>query len=256
MNGILLWAGMTEFSTVDYPGKPCAVVFLCGCPFHCPWCHSPELALADSKACDETRSDTIVDRLKQNFLISAVTITGGEPLMQLQLINLLRAIKTETKLLTKIDSNCFFPEQLEKALPLLDSISTDIKAPFNEKYGVAVGRQDWKNVVEQVKKSHEILQDYKVKNPNFLIEVRTTIVPDLIDNMKDIEQIARQVAYLNADIYTLQQFRPTKTLDSNYELKKIPSREEVLELAKIAITLLQKTKVRIVTEENGFEDVE
>ncbi len=257
MNNKLLWAGMLDFSAVDYPGKPCAIMFLCGCPFRCPWCHSPELALADPNSCVEKNIDEIVERLKQNFVISAVSITGGEPLMQPTTIELLKLIKTETTLLTKIDSNCYFPEQTEKALPFLDAISIDIKAPLtSEKYAVAVGKKDLENLIERIKQSHDLLKQWKTSHPNFLIEVRTTIVPEINDKQEDIQQICQQINYIGADIYTLQQFRPTKTLATAYKAKKQPKREKIIALAKVAKSVLKKTKVRIVTEENGFEDIE
>jgi len=249
----LLWAGMLDFSTVDYPGKLCAVIFLGGCPFRCPWCHSPELATADTQTCKEKSVSEIVKQLKQNFVIDAVSITGGEPLLQPSTINLLETIKNQTTLLTKIDTTCFFPEQLEKALPFLDAISIDIKAPLNEKYSKATDRNDWELVINNLKRAHNILKNWKRSNPSFMLEVRTTIVPEINNKTEDIEQISHQIAYLNADIYTLQQFRPTKTLDKAYEAKEQISREKIVEWAKIAKTILPNTKVRLITKEKGFE---
>lgn len=257
MTNKILWAGMLDFSAVDYPGKACAIMFLCKCPFRCPWCHSPELVLEDPATCTEIDIDELVERLKQNFTISAASITGGEPTMQPALIDLLKAIKAKTTLSTKIDTNGFFPEQLEKALPFLDAISTDIKAPQdNEKYGAAVGRNDLKNLVERIKQSHKILKEWKSAHPNFLIEVRTTIVPNINDNAEDIKQISQEVAYIGADIYTFQQFRPGKTLENSYKTKQQTSYNKMLELARVAKSLLPNTKVRIVTQEKGFEIIE
>ena len=40
--------GVVPFSTVDYPGRICAVVFLQGCPWRCGYCHNPHLQATDS----------------------------------------------------------------------------------------------------------------------------------------------------------------------------------------------------------------
>ncbi|MBU4072457.1 MAG: hypothetical protein KJ773_09820, partial [Candidatus Thermoplasmatota archaeon] len=32
------FAGIVHSSTIDYPGKMCAVVYLSGCNFRCPFC--------------------------------------------------------------------------------------------------------------------------------------------------------------------------------------------------------------------------
>ena len=34
-------AGITPFTTIDFPGKLSAVVFIQGCPWRCPYCHNP-----------------------------------------------------------------------------------------------------------------------------------------------------------------------------------------------------------------------
>jgi pyruvate formate lyase activating enzyme len=35
--------GLQKISLIDYPGKICAILFLQGCNFRCPYCHNPEL---------------------------------------------------------------------------------------------------------------------------------------------------------------------------------------------------------------------
>jgi len=35
--------GFQRFSLIDYPDKICAIVFIQGCNFRCPYCHNPEL---------------------------------------------------------------------------------------------------------------------------------------------------------------------------------------------------------------------
>lgn len=247
----LRFAGIVDHSTLDYPGKSTAVLYLCGCPFRCPWCQNRELVL-EGENCRETEIDSIIEKLKENFLVDAVSVTGGEPLMQQETIELLKRIKSETKLLLKIDTNLYFPKMLGNSLQYLDFFSTDIKAPLDERYGRVAGLPEhWEEIVARVRKSLKILKDWDRKK-----EARTTIVPGLIDSKKDIEEIARVVGDTGFSLYTLQQFRPEGTLDPAYERVGSPSPELMQELGKAAKEHLPDTKVQIVTEKNGFEEIE
>jgi len=244
------FAGIVDNSTIDYPEKLSAVVYLCGCPYRCPWCQNAELVFNEGN-CKPTGIDEIIDQLKENFLIQAVCVTGGEPLMQKETIEFLKRIKSETDLLLKIDSNGFFPERLKKALPLLDFFTTDVKAPPNERYGGVVGLPDqWQKIVERVEKSLDILKKW-----NHQKEARTTIVPNLIDKKEDIEKIAKLVDEVGFTLYTLQQFRAERTLDPEYEKIQSPSLELMQEMGVTAKEHLPKTKVQIVTQQNGFEEI-
>jgi len=244
------FAGIVDHSTLDYPGKVAAVVYLCGCPFRCPWCQNRELVLEEEN-CRLTEIDSIIAELKENFLIDAVSVTGGEPLLQEETIELLKRIKSETKLLLKIDTNCYFTEMLEKTLPYLDFFTTDIKAPLDERYGNVVGLPDhWKEIVERIKKSLAILKDWDHEK-----EARTTIVPALIDRKEDIEEIAKTIKDTGFTLYTLQQFRPERTLDPEYKKIQSPSPEIMYELGKAAKKHLPDIKVQIVTEKIGFEEI-
>ena len=244
----LYLANILDSSTVDYPGKLASVIYLCICPYSCPFCHNPELK--DIKNCSLTEIDYIVDLLKDNFLIDAVCITGGEPLAQEETIELLRALKQNTDFLLKIDHNLYFPDRLELALPFLDMISTDIKAPLDERYGKLTGRSDWETVVKNVKKSLELLKTWDKPK-----EGRTTVVPGMNDSEDDIREVANIIKDYNYDILTLQQFRNDKTLDPKLMELTPPSLEKMRSLGRVAKEILPDRTVKIVTAESGFEEI-
>jgi len=244
------FAGIVDHSTIDYPGELSAVIYLCGCPYRCPWCQNEELVF-EKENCKPTDIDYIIDQLKENFLIQSVCVTGGEPLMQKETIELLKRIKSETDLLLKIDTNCFFPKRLKEVLPFLDFFTTDVKAPLDKQYGDVIGLPNqWMKVVERVKQSQDILM--KWSQPK---EARTTIVPGLIDKKEDIRKTAEIVNKVGFTTYTLQQFRADRTLDPKYKEIKSPSLELMHELGRAAKQYLPKTKVQIVTLQNGFEEI-
>ncbi len=243
------FAGIVDYSSVDFPGHVCAVIYLCRCLFRCPYCQNADVALADPEVCRETEISEIIKNLKENFIIDAITVTGGEPLMQNETYELCMRIKNETNLLLKIDHNGFYPETLQKFLPLIDFIALDIKAPFTEKYGIAVGRTDWENVVERVKHTCEILAKWDGKK-----EARTTVVPTLTDENEIIE-IAKIVNRYKFSLYTLNEFRAERTLDDKFQNVRPYDYEKMLNLGKIAKEYSDKTEIYVVTSKKGREKI-
>lgn len=55
-----------------------AVLFVSGCPHHCPGCHN-EVA-QDYNYGEEFKENEILERIKNNSILNGITISGGEPL--------------------------------------------------------------------------------------------------------------------------------------------------------------------------------
>lgn len=245
---MLNFAGIVDSSTIDYPGKVVAVVYLCGCDFRCPFCHNRDIVLNPEKFCKKIEIDDIVKQLEENFLIQGVCITGGEPLLQGETIDLIKKLK-KTRLLVKLDTNTSYPEKLAEVINFVDYVAIDLKAPI-EMYGLATGLSNTTEIIESLKKSLIILKNSKVSK-----EARTTIVPGINDKEEDIAKIANIVSEHGFDIYTLQQFRPKNTLDPEYENKESPSVEHMRKLGTVAKKILSNTRVRVGTLKHGFEDI-
>ncbi|CEG12526.1 Anaerobic ribonucleoside-triphosphate reductase activating protein [groundwater metagenome] len=243
------FAGIVDYSSVDFPGHVSAVIYLCECPYRCPWCQNADVALSKSETCKPKEISKIIENLKENFIIDSVTITGGEPLMQNETYELCQKIKSETNLLLKIDHNGFYPEILQNFLPQLDFVSVDIKAPFNEKYKISTGRNDLKNVVGKVKKTCEILSLWNKKK-----EARTTVVPTLIDE-DEIVEIAKSINKYKFSFYTLNEFRADRTLDEKFQSIIPYSYEKMLNLGKLAKQHLDNNDVYVVTSKKGKEKI-
>jgi len=112
--------GFQRFSLIDYPDKICAIVFTQGCNFRCPYCHNP--GLVDTKrpvphtgGLEEEEILSFLDKRKGK--LDAVTITGGEPLLQSDLDGFLLAVKG-LGYLVKLDTNGSFPSRLENIIDL------------------------------------------------------------------------------------------------------------------------------------------
>ena len=75
------------FGTVDGPGIR-YVVFVKGCPMRCKYCHNPdtwEMAGGTKMTVDEILTD--YDKYKPFLKEGGLTVTGGEPLMQIDFLN-------------------------------------------------------------------------------------------------------------------------------------------------------------------------
>lgn len=77
--GLIRLAGVESESVVDGPGLR-GVVFFQGCPHHCPGCHNPETWSLDGGSLKSV--DEVWRMLRYNPLLSGITISGGEPLLQ------------------------------------------------------------------------------------------------------------------------------------------------------------------------------
>ncbi|MDI3546549.1 MAG: pyruvate formate lyase activating enzyme [Halanaerobiales bacterium] len=207
-------AGFQKTSLIEYPGKIVSVIFTQGCNLKCPYCHNSELISLESKKGTYFPVDNLLSFLqKRKGLIDGISITGGEPTLQPDLIELAREIKA-FGLRIKLDTNGTNPAILKRLIVnnLLDYIAMDVKAPLS-KYEVITGRG---KLSDQIKQSIELIKEAGTGQAGIEYEFRTTVVPGLheIDDIKQIGLMIRSGAK-----YYLQNFRPVNTLDP--ELMKV-----------------------------------
>lgn len=88
------YSSYESFGAVDGPGLR-LVYFLQGCPLRCKYCHNPETQ-AINKEKQITVSEIIdhYEKSKEFYLHGGITISGGEPLLQ---IDFIIALFTELK---------------------------------------------------------------------------------------------------------------------------------------------------------------
>ena len=72
-------AGIVKESVVDGPGIR-MVVFVQGCPHHCPGCHNENTQ--DPFGGYLSTVQEVIDQLPSNPLVTGMTFPGGEPFMQ------------------------------------------------------------------------------------------------------------------------------------------------------------------------------
>lgn len=132
--------GFERYSLCDWPGRPCAVLFLGGCNLRCPTCHNGQLAWNMSKLSVISRTDLKAYFRDRAGWLDGVTVTGGEPTCVPGLGELLYALK-QYKLPVKLDSNGMRPEIIQDILEsdLVDVFAVDVKGPYH-KYPELTGK--------------------------------------------------------------------------------------------------------------------
>lgn len=212
-----MYVGGSVISTVEFHGNMSLVLFMSKCPLACRYCHNVEL-LEDNT---EKSFEEIKQEIDSSFdFLDAVVISGGEPLVQTDaVIEILQYVR-QIGLKTKLDTSGIYPENLKRILDLnlLDYVSLDIKTTFS-KYRKITGA----NVGFQVKKSMELINEAGVH-----LEARTTYVPTL-HTKKDIKNLVDEI---EAEVYTIQQFRNKNVLDPALEKVEVPNPHDLAELAR------------------------
>lgn len=124
-------AGIVNDSIVDGPGlRMC--IFTQGCDKSCEGCHNPEARLLSGG--EDYPFTTIFEKIKKNPLLSGITFSGGEPLIQAkELIPLAELIKQEDLDLALYTGDTFeeiLQKNDEDVLTLLSMCDILIDGPF------------------------------------------------------------------------------------------------------------------------------
>ena len=235
-----MYIGGTVISSVEFHGNMSLVVFMSKCPLACRYCHNVELLEDDTEMSFEelfAEIDGAAD------FLDAVVVSGGEPLVQSDdVIEILKYVKAKG-LKTKLDTSGIYPDKLEQIIDegVLDYVSLDVKAPFS-KYKKVTGA----NVGSKVRKSMNLINDAGIN-----LEIRTTYVPTL-HTKKDIHNLVDEI---EADCYTIQQFRNKNVLDPALESVEVPNPHDLRKLAH-EIRPYFKGQMKLKTAEFGEETIE
>lgn len=216
-------AGLVPFTTIDFPEKLAAVVFFQGCPLRCPFCHNPNLQPFDKTGM--MAWDDVVSFLSgRKKRLDGVVFSGGEPLMQPDIKELVEEIKN-LGFQVAIHTSGVYPKRLESIISLVDWVGLDVKAP-KEKYNLLTG---CKNVSENVYETLQLLLDKKKK-----FEVRTTLDPRYL-SIKDIFDLAAELKNFSVETYALQKYRTfegDKNPPSQFEIDSFFENEELISYLK------------------------
>jgi len=217
--------GFIETSFIDWPGRTCAVLFLGGCNFRCPFCHNHPLVLQHSGELVSYPIEEILAKLGPlKKWLGGVSISGGEPTLDPQLPILLQIIR-EVGFQTKIDTNGSRPDILTRLLHdgLLNMVAMDVKTVMiGDKYERCAGtRVDLK----KIRKSIEL-----IKASGLAHEFRMTILPRY-HSREDIIAWARELG--GGSSLKLQNYNPRSPMYPDLAGDKGFSPDEFTELEQL-----------------------
>lgn len=130
-----------SFGTVDGPGTR-FVVFLKGCNLRCQYCHNPDTWKMHG-AIEMTAEEIIAKYMKvAEFVQGGITVTGGDPLLQMEFLIELLTLAKENNIHTAVDTSggVFNPksprfmEQMGRLIQVTDLFLLDIKHIDNEEH--------------------------------------------------------------------------------------------------------------------------
>ena len=186
--------GYQKLTLLDFPGRTACTVFTGGCNLRCPFCHNA--GLVRTPLAEPNRTDEVLEYLqKRRGILDGVCVTGGEPLLQPDLVGFLQAVK-EMGYAVKLDTNGMLPVRLSEVLAtkLVDYVAMDIKSS-PDGYPAATGTDA---DVSAVSDSLSILRDSGIP-----YELRTTAVRG-IHTEADFAAIGRWIGDVPA--YFIQRF--------------------------------------------------
>ncbi len=173
-----------SFGTVDGPGIR-YVVFLQGCPLRCQYCHNPDTWGAGGTEYSVEQVVTQALRYKNYFgEKGGVTVTGGEPLLQIEFVTeLFTALKAkgvhtciDTSGFTFQKDNSASVEKHEKLMAVTDLVLLDIKHIDEERCKALTGQSNANTLAFA-----QFLSE--IGKPTW---VRQVLVPGITDGEEDL----------------------------------------------------------------------
>ena len=218
----------------------------------CPYCHNPDLVLKE-RFVTETEQEKITEDffsyvLKRKNLLDGVVFSGGEPLLQADLQEVLYQLKNEGFSI-KLDTNGLLPNLLKDLVTkgLIDYVALDYKSNFSgwHKATGIESTQSKESQYIQWQKSLRILDQYSVP-----YELRTTVVKgihrrdDLMGMGKDLNALIKK----SAPKWFLQRFEKSQMVLSDYKTGGIVplaySRGEMTEICKDLHQIMPTVQLR------------
>lgn len=176
--------------TVDGPGIR-FVVFTQGCPMRCKYCHNPDTwKINEGKQISVSEVLRRYDGVKE-FCRGGITVTGGEPLLQIDfVIELFKAAK-EKKIHTALDTsgitfNLGNVKKIDEVLKYTDLVMLDIKHIDDNEHKKLTGHSN-----ENILAFARYLSD--IKKPMW---VRHVVVPQITFNKEYLFELGKFLSTL------------------------------------------------------------
>lgn len=234
--------------TVDGPGIR-YVIFFQGCPMRCQYCHNPDTWEASGGTLMTV--DEVLDGFYSNLAFyrsGGVTVTGGEPLIQMDFLTALFENLKAHGIHTCIDTSgiVFNPEspdfmkRIDHLLSLTDLVMLDIKHIDNSRHLNLTGQ------------SNKKILDFAVylSEKNIPVWIRHVLVPGITFYREYLEELGTFMGSLNnvkaLDVLPYHSMGITKydSLGITYPLRDTPepSKDDAVAARNVILSAYQKAR--------------
>lgn len=237
-----------SFGTVDGPGIR-YVVFFQGCPMRCRYCHNPDTWDMDGGY--EITADEIIDEYLKNsafYKNGGITVTGGEPLMQVEFLTELFKKAKLHNIHTCIDTSGIVynekdTKKLDALMDLTDLVMLDIKHIDNDEHKKLTGKENV-NILNFAR---------YLDKKNIPVWIRHVVVKGITDDPIYLEKLGEFIGTLKnvkaLDVLPYHSMGVTKyeNLGINYPLRDTPDLtvSEAKTAREIIINAIKAVRERI-----------
>ena len=193
MNGFI--HSTESFGSVDGPGAR-FVIFVAGCPMRCQFCHNPDtwnMQVGEQKSADELLAQAL--RYRSYWKDGGgITVSGGEPLLQMDfMIELFQKAK-EKGINTTIDTSGApftreepFFGKFKELMKYTDLLLVDIKHIDDEQHKLLTGQTN-KNILDMARYLSEIGKP---------VWIRHVLVPERSDKDEYLKELYKFIKTLD-----------------------------------------------------------
>lgn len=231
--------------TVDGPGVR-FVVFMQGCPMRCLYCHNPDTWSEVNMGKSYSAEDIIKEyEGVKEFCKGGITVTGGEPLLQIDFVTELFKKAQEKGIHTALDTSgiCFTPNctnKYDELIKYTNLVLLDIKHINNDEH-IKLTRHSNRNILEFAK---------YLSDKNIPVWIRHVVIPDITYNERYLYQLGEFLGTLHnvqaLDIlpYHNMAIPKYKKLGIEYKLIDTPAleKEDAIKARNIILSAYKKTK--------------
>jgi len=230
--------------TVDGPGIR-FVLFTQGCPLRCQYCHNP-----DSWSYETDNLMSVKDVLEKydgvkEFCKGGITVTGGEPLLQIDFITELFKESKKRDIHTALDTSGLLfnrnnTNKIDELLKYTSLVLLDIKH-IDEDEHIKLTQHSNKNILDFAKYLSE---------KNIPAWIRHVVVPSITDNEIYLSKLGEFLADLKnikaLDVLPYHDMAISKyeSLNIDYPLKGVPAleKEEAIKARNTIIESMKKAR--------------
>lgn len=221
-----------SFGSVDGPGVR-YIIFMQGCRMRCQFCHNADTwAIQEAK---ESAEDVLNKALRYKSYWGkkgGITVSGGEPLLQIDFLIELFKLAKKKGVHTTIDTcgNPFTREEpffskFQELMEYTDLLLVDIKQINPERHKLLTGWQN-DNIIDMIRYLDEIKKPIWIRH--VLVPQRTAFDEDLIKLDEFVKSLSNVKRFEVLPYHTLGAYK-WKELGMDYPLESIqpPTDEEV-----------------------------